>query len=88
MLRLTVFKQGSVHRPINVFTELRKWWIMVYSEEIKVKVFRGTLSQLEASVNSWVSKNQVLVKDIKHDCFNGVIIWIVLYQEWVAVIGL
>ena len=55
---------------------------MVYSEEVKVKVFRGTLDQLEAQVNSWVSKQSVLVKDIKHDCFNGIVVWVVLYQEW------
>ena len=58
---------------------------MVYGDEVRVKVFRGTLSQLEAQFNSWVSKNKVLVKDITHDCFDGIVIWVVLYQEWVSV---
>ena len=62
---------------------------MVYEDEVRVKVFRGSFETLELLVNSFVSKNNVLVTNIISDSSSKIsITWIVLYQEWVDVTGL
>jgi len=62
---------------------------MVYEDEVRVKVFRGSFETLELLVNSFVSKNNVLVTNIISDSSSKIsITWIVLYRNWVDVTGL